>query len=77
MEAGNVRAAKLDRKARLSKRTEASESGAVADGEDESERNFQDMMDIVKFLWSQPPMSGTRPSPLDVSREKVEAWLAK
>jgi hypothetical protein len=80
--ARNAQAAKpnmttQNHKARLLRRTEASGSGAVADGEDEPERNWEDMMDIVNVFWSQPPMSGTRPSPQDVNRERVEAWLAK
>jgi len=80
--ARNAQAAKLkmsrqDRKARVLRQTEASGSGAVADREDEPERNWEGMMDIVNVFWSQPPMSGTRPSPQDVNRERVEAWLAK
>jgi hypothetical protein len=76
-QAAQLQMSRQDRGARLLRRTEASGSGAVADGEDEPERNWEDMMDIVNVFWSQPPMSGTRPSPQDVNRERVEAWLAK
>jgi hypothetical protein len=64
-----------DRTARRLRRTaKASGSRAVAEGEDEPERNWEDMMDIVKVFWSQPPVSGTKPSSQDVNRERAEAW---
>lgn len=71
-----VEMSKRDRDARLSNRTtRASGSGAEPEGEGEPERNWEEMMDIVHYFWSQPPASGTKSSLQDVNKERVEAWL--
>ena len=45
-------------------------------GEEEPERSWDGVMDIVKALWCGPPASRALPPSLqDVSRAKVEAWL--
>ncbi|KIM73823.1 hypothetical protein PILCRDRAFT_719149 [Piloderma croceum F 1598] len=73
-QAAQLNMSKQNRKARRLRRTEASGSGAVADGEDEPERNREDMLDIVNVFWSQPPMSGTSRHRMSTEKGLRRGW---
>jgi hypothetical protein len=77
--AAKIEKSRRDREMRLLRRTTGASGSGVVGGEEEPERSFDDVMDIVHFLWCQSPAFRTQPpSPPrmeDVGREKVEEWL--